>query len=152
MRGTYEEWHWDGLRWHDIRTKFHDDWFRHSSNVKLITSVVWEAALLVLLMGRIYEVRFEMASCDMLCVPSFMWSVQAVQWYKFIVSTIWEAAVLVLVVFQHTQSSIHRLLYSLKKIKVLGWVTSHAYTISFTAWWMIKLWTLKAFLSWPNRW
>jgi hypothetical protein len=53
------------------------------------------------------------------------WSVQAVQWYKFIVSTIWEAAMLVLVVFQHTQSSIHMLLYSLKKIKVLDWVTSH---------------------------
>jgi hypothetical protein len=26
----YEVRHWDGLRWHDIHTKFHTDWFRLS--------------------------------------------------------------------------------------------------------------------------
>jgi hypothetical protein len=46
------------LRWpqtHDICTKFHDDRFRHSSNIKVITSIVCEAAVLVLQMGGIYE-------------------------------------------------------------------------------------------------
>jgi hypothetical protein len=30
MGGFYEVHHWDGLRCHDIHTKFHKDWFRHS--------------------------------------------------------------------------------------------------------------------------
>jgi hypothetical protein len=30
MEGIYEVCRWDGLRCHDIRTKFHADWFRHS--------------------------------------------------------------------------------------------------------------------------
>jgi hypothetical protein len=30
MGGIYEVCHWDGLRCHDIHTKFHKDWFRHS--------------------------------------------------------------------------------------------------------------------------
>jgi hypothetical protein len=30
MGGIYEVYHWDGLRCHDIQTKFHKDWFRHS--------------------------------------------------------------------------------------------------------------------------
>jgi hypothetical protein len=29
MKGFYEVRRWDGLRWHDIHTKFHTDWFRH---------------------------------------------------------------------------------------------------------------------------
>jgi hypothetical protein len=30
MGGIYEVRRGDGLRWHDIHTKFHKDWFRHS--------------------------------------------------------------------------------------------------------------------------
>jgi hypothetical protein len=33
---TYEVDHWDGLRWHDIRIKFHEDWFGHASNINVI--------------------------------------------------------------------------------------------------------------------
>jgi hypothetical protein len=36
--------------------KFHDDPFSHSSTIKIIASKIWEAAMLVLLMGGIYEV------------------------------------------------------------------------------------------------
>jgi hypothetical protein len=46
----------DGLRWHDIHAKFYDNRFRRSSNIKVIISTMSEAAVLVLLMGRIYEV------------------------------------------------------------------------------------------------
>jgi hypothetical protein len=38
-------------------TKFHDDWFRNSSNIKHATSTTWEAIVSVLLMRRIYELR-----------------------------------------------------------------------------------------------
>jgi hypothetical protein len=31
MAGIYELHLWDGLRWHDIHTKFHKNWFRHSN-------------------------------------------------------------------------------------------------------------------------
>jgi hypothetical protein len=42
---------------HSIHTMFHDDRFRHLSNTKVITTTVWEPAVLVLLMGEIYESR-----------------------------------------------------------------------------------------------
>jgi hypothetical protein len=47
---------WDGLRWHDMYTKFHEDWFGYSGNIKVITLTVSEAAVLVLLRGMIYDV------------------------------------------------------------------------------------------------
>jgi hypothetical protein len=56
MRGIYEVQCYDGLRWHDIHTEFHDDWFRYSSNIKVITTIL-VAVMLVLLMGRIYDAR-----------------------------------------------------------------------------------------------
>jgi hypothetical protein len=56
MGGIYEVRHSGGLSWHDMRTKFHDDRFMHSSNIKVITSRIWEVAVLVLLVGGIYEV------------------------------------------------------------------------------------------------
>jgi hypothetical protein len=31
MGGIYKVHHWDGLRYRDIHTKFHADWFRHSN-------------------------------------------------------------------------------------------------------------------------
>jgi hypothetical protein len=51
----------NGLRWHDIYTKFHYDSFKLSSNI-VITSTVSEAAVLVLMMGVIYGVRLEISS------------------------------------------------------------------------------------------
>jgi hypothetical protein len=44
--------------WHDIHNNFHDNLFRHSSNIKVTTSTISEAAVLILLMGMIYEIRF----------------------------------------------------------------------------------------------
>jgi hypothetical protein len=56
MGVTYEVHCRDGLRWHDIHTKFHEHWFRHAGNIKVITLTISEAAVLVLLMGMIYDV------------------------------------------------------------------------------------------------
>jgi hypothetical protein len=57
MGVIYEVHRSDGLRWHDIHTKSHDDRFRHSINFKGSTSTVREAVMLVLLMRGIYDVR-----------------------------------------------------------------------------------------------
>jgi hypothetical protein len=46
----------DGLRWDDIHTKFHEDLFWHSSNIKATTSTIRAVVMLVLLMGGIYIV------------------------------------------------------------------------------------------------
>jgi hypothetical protein len=48
MWGIYEVLRWDDLWWRDIDANFHDN---------LMTSTVWEAAVLVLPMWGIYEVR-----------------------------------------------------------------------------------------------
>jgi hypothetical protein len=37
MGVIYEIHCWDGLRWHDKHTKFHEDWYWHSGNIKVIT-------------------------------------------------------------------------------------------------------------------
>jgi hypothetical protein len=57
MGGIYEVRRWDGFMWHDIGTKFHEDRYRRSRNIKVLPQNILEAAMLVLLMGRIYEVR-----------------------------------------------------------------------------------------------
>jgi hypothetical protein len=36
MGGIYEVLSRDGFMWHDVHTKFHDDWFRHFSNITVI--------------------------------------------------------------------------------------------------------------------
>jgi hypothetical protein len=41
----------------DGHTKFHEDWLGHSSNIKSITSTVWEAIVLVLLLRGTYDAR-----------------------------------------------------------------------------------------------
>jgi hypothetical protein len=46
------------LRWHDIHTKFHEDWFGHSGNI--ITSTILDAVKLVLLLRGIIKCR----TCD----------------------------------------------------------------------------------------
>jgi hypothetical protein len=97
MEVIYEVHRWDGLRWHNVLTKIHKYWLVHSGNIKVITSTIWESAVLVLLMGRVW------------CTP-LRWSQMA--WHmhtnfhddrfrnsntiKGTISTIWEAAVLVL--------------------------------------------------------
>jgi hypothetical protein len=62
--GIYEVCRWDGLRWHDIRAEIRDC-----------------AIVMVSLMGEIYEVRLEMISCSMICIPGFMKMVQAFKHY-----------------------------------------------------------------------
>jgi hypothetical protein len=34
IEGTYEVRRWDGSMWYDVRTKFHEHWYRNSSNIK----------------------------------------------------------------------------------------------------------------------
>jgi hypothetical protein len=53
MGVIYEVSRWYGLKWHDTRTKFLEDVFGHSGNIKIITSTIWEVSVLVLLLGRI---------------------------------------------------------------------------------------------------
>jgi hypothetical protein len=36
IEGIYEVRHWGGFVWHDIHSKFHEDWFRLSSNIKVL--------------------------------------------------------------------------------------------------------------------
>jgi hypothetical protein len=36
MGGIYELYHYDGLRWHDIHTKSHDDQFSHLNILRLL--------------------------------------------------------------------------------------------------------------------
>jgi hypothetical protein len=36
----YEAHHRDGLKWHDIHSKSHDDRFRHLSNIAVITATI----------------------------------------------------------------------------------------------------------------
>jgi hypothetical protein len=48
--------HTSGLKGHDILTEFHEEYFRHSGNIKVITITIREVVLLVLLMGRISQV------------------------------------------------------------------------------------------------
>jgi hypothetical protein len=40
MEGIYEVRRGDGLKWHDIHTKFLEDWFRHLSNITVITATI----------------------------------------------------------------------------------------------------------------
>jgi hypothetical protein len=51
---------WNILRLHDLHTKFCEDWFRNPGNVKVTISIIWEAAMLVLLMGRFTTYAIEM--------------------------------------------------------------------------------------------
>jgi hypothetical protein len=53
LRGViYEVHRWEGLKWHDTRTKFNEDWFGRSGNINVITLIIWVAAVLALLMER----------------------------------------------------------------------------------------------------
>jgi hypothetical protein len=97
--GTYEVRRWEGLGYHDIHTKFHDNLFRQLSNLMVIVSTVWEAVVLVLLMGRIYKV------CHW---DGFRWHYIHTKFHddrfmhlsniKGITSAVWEAMMLVLLI------------------------------------------------------
>jgi hypothetical protein len=65
MGRIYEVHHWDSPRWH---TKFREDWIRNSCTMKVITSSVWEAAMLV--WERFMNDATEMAPGGMTHVPS----------------------------------------------------------------------------------
>jgi hypothetical protein len=56
MGVTYKVHRWDGLRCHESHTRFHEDLFKHSNNINRIASKIWEAAVLVSPMGKIYDV------------------------------------------------------------------------------------------------
>jgi hypothetical protein len=43
---------------HRLDTKFHDEPIGHLRNIKAIARNIWEAAVLVLLMGGFYEVPY----------------------------------------------------------------------------------------------
>lgn len=60
MAVIYEIHRRDGNRRHNILTKFHEDWFGHSGNIKVITSTISEAARLVLLKGMFITCAVEM--------------------------------------------------------------------------------------------
>jgi hypothetical protein len=63
----------NGLGWDDIHTKFHEDSFGHSVNIKIITSTFWGAVIMVLLTGRIYGLcRWDNLRCHNMCIPKFM--------------------------------------------------------------------------------
>jgi uncharacterized membrane protein YvlD (DUF360 family) len=97
MGAIYELHKWDGLRWHNIHTKFHNDRFKHSSNIKGIASIIWEAIVLALLMSGIYDVRRwnGFMSHDILTKFHKDWYRRSSN-IKGITSIIWEAIVLVL--------------------------------------------------------
>jgi hypothetical protein len=59
MGGINELGHWNWVRWHDMHTKFHEDWFKNS-NIKVITSTIWEASVLVLMIGVLMKHAFQM--------------------------------------------------------------------------------------------
>jgi uncharacterized protein involved in cysteine biosynthesis len=65
MRGIYEVQRSDGLRWHDIHTKFHDDWLGHLGNIKVIISTIWETVVLVLSKKYFLKYVVEIVSDDM---------------------------------------------------------------------------------------
>jgi hypothetical protein len=57
MEQIYDIRLWDVFLWHDILTKFHEVLHMRSSSIKVMFQKFWEAAMLVLLMGGINDVR-----------------------------------------------------------------------------------------------
>jgi hypothetical protein len=77
--GIYEVRHCDGLTWHDIHATFHNNRFRYSNNMKVVTSTIWGASVLVLLKGDIYVELFQAAWYK----NQVSWrSIQAFKYYK----------------------------------------------------------------------
>jgi hypothetical protein len=57
MNETYEVSHGDGLIWHHVHMRFHDDRLRRSNNINSITRTFRGYSIAVLLMRGIYSVR-----------------------------------------------------------------------------------------------
>jgi hypothetical protein len=62
----------NGLRWHDVHTKFHGDQFKYLRNITVITATIEETVMLVLLTEEINEVSVEVVSCGIIYVQNFM--------------------------------------------------------------------------------
>jgi hypothetical protein len=43
--GIYDVHHSDGFIWHDILTKFYEDWYEHSSNIKILSQKGCDVAI-----------------------------------------------------------------------------------------------------------
>jgi hypothetical protein len=78
MGGIYNVCHWNGLRGHDVHTKFHDIWFRYLRNIMFITTTVSEAIMLALLIKGFIKYAIEIASCGMIYIQSFKSGIQAI--------------------------------------------------------------------------
>jgi hypothetical protein len=68
----YEVHFCDSFSWHDIHTKFHDDRFRHPSNIKIITLRVGRTATLLLLREGFMKYTAEIVSDEIMHIPSFI--------------------------------------------------------------------------------
>jgi hypothetical protein len=55
--GIYGVRRWNGLRWHDVRTKFRYDRLRQLTNITVIFITIYESVKLVLLIEGIIYVR-----------------------------------------------------------------------------------------------
>jgi hypothetical protein len=60
--------HW----WHNVCTIMREDYFRHFSNIIVITVRNLETTVLVLLTGKICEVSLGMILCGIVHTPNFM--------------------------------------------------------------------------------
>jgi hypothetical protein len=72
----------------DVRTKFHENRFRHLSNIPVIAVTLWDAVMFVSLIGGIHGVS---------CWDGFMHN-KAFKQYSVFASDIWEAVMLVLLI------------------------------------------------------
>jgi hypothetical protein len=82
IRVIYEVWRWYNLKRKVKHTKFYDARFKHSCNINVISSKIWEAVMLVLLLNRAYEYSFEMASAGRIYVSSlfYLMSHRLISW------------------------------------------------------------------------
>jgi hypothetical protein len=82
---------------HETHADFHEKWYMHSGNIKVITSKIWEAAMLVLLIWWIHGVSWwDSRKWHDICTKFHDDLFRGSGNIKVITSTIWEAAVLVL--------------------------------------------------------
>jgi hypothetical protein len=55
MVGIYEVLHWYGPRWYDIGANFQNDQLKYLSKTMVITTTIWEAVRLVVLIEGTYR-------------------------------------------------------------------------------------------------
>jgi hypothetical protein len=87
---------WTQMAWYTYPI-FYEVWFDHSSKIKVITSTIWEAAMLVFLMGGIYEeYRWDDLRRQDIHTRFHDYRFWLSSNIRVITSTIWEAPMLVL--------------------------------------------------------